>query len=108
MGERNYSTNDPLLEEKLKSAKLLGQSSKFSDDEVKAYRIFERFDDDGDGLLNYQELKELIAAVKHGDVLRLEAYIDICKTLEEDPALGITKEKLRTLYSSGYSNLDRD
>jgi Ca2+-binding EF-hand superfamily protein len=107
--ERNYSMGDNKLSKQLAEARLSEPPpADFTDEEVKVYRIFERFDIDGDGFLNYQEIRSLISQVKNMSILSLEAYIDMCKTLSEDPALGIQKESLRTLYQTGYSNLDRD
>lgn len=98
-------------------------------DKVRA--LFERFDVDQDGHLNYPELRELQRATTNGegnngggesngtddDGLSEEMYLMACRTLDCSPSQGLTLEALRFTYaaeaSSGVENdnsvvVDRD
>ena len=63
----------------------------------KSDKIFERFDKDGDGFLNFKELKELGAAT--GGQLPREAYDSICGEIGADPRKGVTRELLLLMYT---------
>lgn len=74
---------------------------------TKSDAIFDRFDEDKDGLLNYRELKALGAAT--GGVLPRSAYTSICNEIGADPAKGVTRELLLTMYTdAGLGDAHRD
>ena len=73
----------------------------------KSDAIFERFDADRDGFLNYRELKNLGAAT--GGQLPRAAYTSICNEIGADPAKGVTRELLLLMYTdAGLGDACRD
>ena len=63
----------------------------------KSDKIFEKFDKDRDGYLNYMELCELGRAT--GGDLPQAAYVAVCQELGADPSKGVTKALLLLMYT---------
>ena len=80
-------------------------------DETEARRksdeIFERFDADGDGFLNFEELHSLGQAT--GGELAFETYTAVCQEVDANPKQGVTKALLHIMYSdAGLGDPHRD
>ena len=73
----------------------------------KSDEIFERFDADGDGFLNYLELRALGKAT--GGDLPEAAYVAVCGEIGANPSKGVTKALLLTMYTdAGLGDAHRD
>ena len=73
----------------------------------KSDEIFRHFDADGDGYLNYSELKKL--GIATGGELPKLAYDSICQEIGANPACGVTKELLLLMYTdAGLGDAHRD
>ena len=73
----------------------------------KSDAIFDAFDQDKDGYMNYAELRALGTAT--GGSLTEIAYCAICEELGIDASRGVTKEELWRMYSSaGMGDASRD
>ena len=73
----------------------------------KSDAIFERFDVDRDGYMNYAELKALGAAT--GGELPRAAFVSVCEELGADPSKGVSKALLLLMYTdAGLGDAHRD
>ena len=73
----------------------------------KSDEIFERFDVDKDGYMNYEELRALGKAT--GGDLPNAAYISLCEEIGANPAKGVSKALLLTMYTdAGLGDAHRD
>lgn len=73
----------------------------------KSDAIFDRFDADGDGYLNFDELRALGLAT--GGELPHPAFVAICEELGAAPHRGVTKSLLLTMYTdAGLGDAHRD
>ena len=73
----------------------------------KSDEIFAHFDKDGDGHLNYAELRMLGQAT--GGELPENAYKQICQEIGANPAKGVSKELLLLMYTdAGLGDAHRD
>lgn len=73
----------------------------------KSDAIFAHFDADGDGYLNFKELRAL-GQTTGGD-LPLAAYTSICEEIGANPKKGVTKELLLLMYTdAGLGDAHRD
>lgn len=73
----------------------------------KSDEIFERFDVDRDGYLSFQELRALGKAT--GGELPEAAFVAVCQEIGANPAKGVTKALLLTMYTdAGLGDAHRD
>lgn len=73
----------------------------------KSDAIFDRFDVDKDGYMNYEELRALGLAT--GGDLPEVAYVALCEEIGANPAKGVTKALLLTMYTdAGLGDAHRD
>ena len=73
----------------------------------KSDEIFDHFDQDRDGYLNFPELRALGLAT--GGELVKSAYDAVCQEIGANPAKGITKPLLLTMYTdAGLGDAHRD
>eukprot|EP01052_Picozoa_sp_SAG31_P005097 SAG31_NODE_219_length_19926_cov_4.297297_10_plen_588_part_00 len=66
-------------------------------DEQKLAKIFEKFDADGDGLLNKEEASAYSVA-KEGEGLDADTWTQICEVLEVDPSVGMALAEFQKMY----------
>lgn len=66
--------------------------------------LFEHFDQDKDGFLQFQELAALQLATA-GESMTEEQYIMVCRTLQCQPGQGISLTALRLTYASHGTNV---
>ena len=83
---------DIMAEVERRRKALQGDSTKRKSD-----AIFDKFDVDGDGYLNYTELRALGKAT--GGELPHPAYVSICGEIGADPAKGVPKPLLLVIYT---------
>jgi hypothetical protein len=69
--------------------------------------LFEYFDKDVDGYLNYAELRKLQSATS-GVVLSEEMYIMACKALNCHPSQGLSLDALKFTYASDGADIETD
>ena len=73
----------------------------------KSDAIFDKFDIDRDGLLNYRELSALGRAT--GGDLPQPAYVSVCKEIGADPNKGVSRPLLLCIYTdAGLGDVHRD
>jgi hypothetical protein len=73
----------------------------------KSDEIFDRFDVDKDGYMNYEELRALGKAT--GGDLPHAAYMALCEEIGANPAKGVSKALLLTMYTdAGLGDAHRD
>jgi len=84
--------NDIMAEVARRRAERDANSTKRKSDE-----IFDRFDVDRDGYLNFRELCELGRAT--GGDLPHAAYVSVCQEIGADPSKGVDKALLLIMYS---------
>jgi hypothetical protein len=69
--------------------------------------LFDHFDADQDGHLNYEELRQLQAATE-GVVLSEEMYVMACKALNCHPRNGVSLEALKFTYAAEGADIEKD
>ena len=73
----------------------------------KSDAIFDRFDIDTDGFMNFQELRALGKAT--GGDLPHAAYLSLCQEIGANPDKGVSKALLLTMYTdAGLGDAHRD
>ena len=70
-------------------------------------KLFKHFDRDNDGVLNYQELRELQLATSDDDMSRKE-FAQVLKTFGVPANSGLSLQHLKLTYSTGLSDLRSD
>ena len=69
--------------------------------------LFEKFDADGDGFLNFSELGALQKATD-GTTMSEQNYVMACKALSCDPRQGVPLPALKLTYMAEGANLEKD
>jgi hypothetical protein len=69
--------------------------------------LFQHFDADKDGFLNFAELKALQVATS-GETMTEDQYVMVCRTLQCLPAQGISLTALRLTYAAEGTNVEED
>jgi len=72
----------------------------------RAAALLRYFDEDGDGLLNQEELGALWEAAEDGQELSSAMYEGACAKAKADPEEGLDARALHALYASGLADID--